>query len=149
VVKQVERKDKGTPQDTDWNENQELHQFSEQSHNEAAANPQNRATTAGSIPSQLYNRLGLSIPRWLFWILTIAIGMTLSGLLVSALALWTPLWSTVDRSDEELLWSGKEAEKAPLPGDLWSNISQYKLTRPMNLLVMGIEPVPGSVDGSP
>ncbi len=75
--------------------------------------------------------------------------MVLSGLLVSTLALWTPLWSTINRTDEELQWSGKDSETAPLPGDLWSDISQYKLTRPMNILVMGIEPVPNSVDGSP
>lgn len=105
-------------------------------------------TSTSSIPSQLYYRLGLTLPRWLFWILTIVVGTTLSGLLVSTLALWTPLWSDIDRTDEELDISAKDAQKTPLPGDLWSNISQYNLTRPMNILIMGIEPVPGSVDGS-
>lgn len=104
--------------------------------------------STGSIPSQLYHRLGLAMPRWLFWILTIVVGITLSGLLVSSLALWTPLWSDMDRTDEELGLDGKE-QKTPLPGELWSNISQYQLTRPMNILVMGVEPVPRSVDGSP
>ncbi|MGH7998228.1 MAG: LCP family protein [Brasilonema sp.] len=104
--------------------------------------------SAGSIPSQLYHRLGLAMPRWLFWILTVVTGTTLSGLLVSSLALWTPLWSDIDRTDEELALGGKE-QKTPLPGELWSNISQYRLTRPMNILVMGIEPVPKSIDGSP
>ncbi|MBW4631304.1 MAG: LCP family protein [Iphinoe sp. HA4291-MV1] len=107
-----------------------------------------RIVSTGSVPSQLYHRLGLAMPRWLFWILTIVVGITLSGLLVSTLALWTPLWSDIDRTDEELGLSGKE-EKTPLPGELWSNISEYHLTRPMNILVMGIEPVPRSVDGSP
>jgi polyisoprenyl-teichoic acid--peptidoglycan teichoic acid transferase len=104
--------------------------------------------TTSSIPSQLYHRLGLAMPRWLFWILTIVVGITLSGLLVSTLALWTPLWSDIDRTDEEFGLGGKD-QKTPLPGELWSNISQYQLTRPMNILVMGIEPVPGTVDGSP
>ena len=105
--------------------------------------------SAGSIPSQLYDRLGLTMPRWLFWILTFFVGTTLSGLLVSTLALWTPLWSDIDRSEEDLGISGKDLQKTPLPGDLWSSISQYQLTRPMNILVLGINPVPGSVDGSP
>jgi LCP family protein required for cell wall assembly len=105
--------------------------------------------SVGSIPSQLYQRLGLAMPRWLFWLLTIVVGITLSGLLVSTLALWTPLWSDIDRTDEELGMGGPDAEKTPLPGEIWSNISQYKLTRPMNILIMGIEPVRGSVDGSP
>ncbi|MDM9381397.1 LCP family protein [Chlorogloeopsis sp. ULAP01] len=105
--------------------------------------------SVGSIPSQLYQRLGLAMPRWLFWLLTIVVGITLSGLLVSTLALWTPLWSDIDRTDEELGMDNPDAEKMPLPGEIWSNISQYKLIRPMNILVMGIEPVPGTVDGSP
>lgn len=105
--------------------------------------------STGSIPSQLYHRLGLTIPRWLFWILTIVVGITLSGLLVSTLALWTPLWSSMDRTEDELGLDGQDTHKMPLPGELWSNISQYQLTRPMNILIMGIEPVRGSVDGSP
>ncbi|NJM71962.1 MAG: LCP family protein [Scytonema sp. RU_4_4] len=107
-----------------------------------------RFVSAGSVPSQLYHRLGLAMPRWLFWILTVVVGITLSGLLVSSLALWTPLWSDIDQTDEELGLAGNE-QKTPLPGELWSNISEYRLTRPMNILVMGIEPVPRSVDGSP
>lgn len=154
MVKQVERKEKsGKPQNTDL-QNQSAPQASEESTSEAAMNYQadgseRSARTAGSIPSQLYLRLGLKMPRWLFWILSISIGIVLSGLFVSTLALWTPLWSTINRTDEELQWSGKDADKTPLPGDLWSDISQYKLTRPMNILVMGIEPVPNSIDGSP
>jgi polyisoprenyl-teichoic acid--peptidoglycan teichoic acid transferase len=154
VVKQVERKEKsGKPQNTDL-QNQSAPQASKESTGEAAMKyqadgSQRSNQTTGSIPSQLYLRLGLKMPRWLFWILSISVGMVLSGLFVSTLALWTPLWSTINRSDEELQWSGKDADKTPLPGDLWSDISQYKLTRPMNILVMGIEPVPNSIDGSP
>lgn len=108
----------------------------------------NFVDSTGSIPSQLYHRLGLAMPRWLFWILTVVVGITLSGLLVSTLALWTPLWSGIDQTDEEIGLGGKE-QKTPLPGELWSNISQYQLTRPMNILVMGVEPLPKSIDGSP
>jgi polyisoprenyl-teichoic acid--peptidoglycan teichoic acid transferase len=103
-----------------------------------------------SIPGQLYDRLGLTMPRWLFWVLTIVVGTMMSGLLVSGLALWTPLWSDMDSTgDDELGLSLKDEQKAPLPAELWSNLSKYQLTRPMNILVMGIEPVPGTVDGSP
>ncbi|MEM7713421.1 MAG: LCP family protein [Cyanobacteria bacterium P01_A01_bin.68] len=102
-----------------------------------------------SIPSQLYYRLGLAMPRWLFWILTVVMGITLSGLLVSSLALWTPLWSGIEQSEDEIGWSALDSDDAPLPGALWSNISQYELRKPMNILVLGIEPVPGTVEGSP
>ena len=102
-----------------------------------------------SIHSQLYLRLGFAMPRWLFWILTVVMGVTLSGLLVSSLALWTPLWSGIDKTEEELGWSGFDADDAPLPGAMWSNISQYQLKKPMNILVLGVEPVPGTVAGSP
>ncbi|WP_200817680.1 LCP family protein [Calothrix rhizosoleniae] len=108
----------------------------------------NSPSSTGSIPSQLYYRLGLSIPRWLFWILTIFVGLTLSGLLVSTLALWTPLWSGTDKTEEELGWAQND-RKQSIAGELWRNISEYKLTQPMNILVLGVEPVPDAVDGSP
>ena len=63
--------------------------------------PKNSKKTS-SIPSQLYYRLGLAMPRWLFWILTVVMGITLSGLLVSSLALWTPLWSGIEKSEGEM-----------------------------------------------
>ena len=110
--------------------------------------PKNSKKTS-SIPSQLYYRLGLAMPRWLFWILTVVMGITLSGLLVSSLALWTPLWSGIEKSEGEMGWSALDSDDAPLPGALWSNISQYELRKPMNILVLGIEPVPGTVEGSP
>ncbi|MEA5580390.1 LCP family protein [Nodularia harveyana UHCC-0300] len=105
--------------------------------------------SVGAIPNELYDRLGLTMPRWLLWILTAVIGIVFSGLLVSTVALWTPLWSNLERTEEELGFSGQDQQKVPLPGELWGNISQYKLSRPMNILIMGVDPVSGSVDGSP
>ncbi|BAZ49513.1 transcriptional regulator [Nostoc sp. NIES-4103] len=105
--------------------------------------------SVSAIPNELYERLGLTMPRWLLWILTVVVGIVLSGLLVSTLALWTPLWSNLDKTDEELGFAGKDEQKMPLPGELWGKISQYQLSRPMNILIMGIEPVRGTVDGSP
>jgi polyisoprenyl-teichoic acid--peptidoglycan teichoic acid transferase len=105
--------------------------------------------SVGEIPNQLYERLGLTMPRWLLWILTVVLGIVLSGLLVSTLALWTPLWSNLDQTDEDAGVASKDQPKAPLPGELWGKISEYQLSRPMNILIMGIEPVQGTVDGSP
>jgi LCP family protein required for cell wall assembly len=105
--------------------------------------------SVSEIPNQLYERLGLTMPRWLLWILTVVLGIILSGLLVSTLALWTPLWSNLDQTDEDAGVAGKEQQKIPLPGELWGKISEYQLSRPMNILIMGIEPVKGTVDGSP
>ncbi|MFK0732403.1 MAG: LCP family protein [Gloeotrichia echinulata IR180] len=105
--------------------------------------------SVGEIPNQLYERLGLTMPRWLLWILTVVLGVILSGLLVSILALWTPLWSNLDQTDEDLGIAGKDQQKMPLPGEVWGKISQYQLSKPMNILIMGIEPVRGTVDGSP
>jgi len=107
------------------------------------------AESVGEIPNQLYDRLGLTVPRWLLWILTVVLGIILSGLLASTLALWTPLWSNLDQTDEDSAVAGKDQQKMPLPGELWGKISQYQLSKPMNILIMGIEPVSGTVDGSP
>jgi LCP family protein required for cell wall assembly len=113
------------------------------------ANVRSVAESVGEIPNQLYDRLGLTVPRWLLWILTVVLGVILSGLLASTLALWTPLWSNLDQTDEDLAVAGKDQQKMPLPGELWGKISQYQLSKPMNILIMGIEPVSGTVDGSP
>ncbi|MFM6276980.1 MAG: LytR family transcriptional regulator, partial [Dolichospermum sp.] len=57
--------------------------------------------SVGALPNELYERLGLSIPRWLLWVLTTVLGITISGLLVSSLALWTPLWSNLDQTQDD------------------------------------------------
>ncbi|MEA5617427.1 LCP family protein [Cronbergia sp. UHCC 0137] len=104
--------------------------------------------SVGSIPHELYSRLGLTIPQWLLWILTVVLGVILSGLMVSTLALWTPLWSNLDQANEDDLGFGAK-NQVKIPGDLSSKLSQYKLSRPMNILIMGVEPIKGTVDGSP
>ncbi|MEM7554255.1 MAG: LCP family protein [Cyanobacteria bacterium P01_A01_bin.84] len=131
-------------------------QPTEQSHQEALVQQdpgvsiQNVNSNSGSIQTQIYHRLGLTMPRWLFWFMTSIVGVTLSGLLVSTLALWTPLWSNMDSSEEELGWTtGASSAPSPIPGDLWSDVSKYDFVKPMNILVMGIEPVSGSVNASP
>ncbi len=143
MVKQIQR-----------SQNQIKHQTKQRPPNQVRLNQAVKVArtpvdSTGSVRSQLYYRLGLGIPRWLFWILTIVVGITLSGLLVSSLALWTPLWSGMDRTDEELGWGGQDVDNMGLANELWSKLSQYKLTQPMNILILGIEPTTGTVDGSP
>jgi LCP family protein required for cell wall assembly len=116
---------------------------------ETANSSRTLVDSVGAIPNELYDRLGLTMPRWLLWVLTSVLGIIMSGLLVSTLALWTPLWSNLDRTDEELGFASQDEQKMPLPGELWSKISQYQISKPMNILIMGIEPVKGAVDGSP
>ncbi|MEA5551129.1 LCP family protein [Anabaena cylindrica UHCC 0172] len=111
------------------------------------AQPLNVIDSVGAIPDELYDRLGLTMPRWLLWILTFVVGIILSGLLVSTLALWTPLWSNLDQVKDDDLGSTTK-DQVKVPGDLWRKLSQYQLSKPMNILVMGIEPVKGTVDGS-
>ncbi|AFY54659.1 transcriptional attenuator, LytR family [Rivularia sp. PCC 7116] len=144
MVKQVE----GWQKPNSYEQEQELQNQPPVNGQLVKVEPRSSKKTS-SIPSQLYYRLGLAMPRWLFWIFTVVMGITLSGLLVSSLALWTPLWSGIEKSDSEFGWSPIDADDAPLPGALWSNISQYQLRKPMNILVLGIEPVPGTVEGSP
>ncbi|AFZ26048.1 transcriptional attenuator, LytR family [Cylindrospermum stagnale PCC 7417] len=105
--------------------------------------------SVSAIPNELYERLGLTMPRWLLWILTVVLGVILSGLMASTLALWTPLWSNLDQTDEDSGTASKDLAKTILPGDARSILSRYQLSRPMNILIMGIEPVKGTVDGSP
>ncbi|AFZ57838.1 LCP family protein [Anabaena cylindrica FACHB-243] len=112
-------------------------------------NPLNVVDSVGAIPHELYDRLGLTMPRWLLWILTFVVGIILSGLLVSTLALWTPLWSNLDQAKDDDFGSTTNKDQVKVPGDLWRKLSQYQLSKPMNILVMGIEPVKGTVDGSP
>jgi polyisoprenyl-teichoic acid--peptidoglycan teichoic acid transferase len=108
----------------------------------------NVVESVGAIPHELYYRLGLTVPHWLLWVLTIVLGIILSGLLASSLALWTPLWSNLDQAKDDEFGSNRQ-DQVKVPGNLWTKLSGYKLSKPMNILIMGIEPVKGTVDGSP
>jgi LCP family protein required for cell wall assembly len=114
----------------------------------AVNNTRQVVESVGNIPNELYDRLGLTMPRWLLWILTFVVGIILSGLLVSTVALWTPLWSNLDQSKEDDFGFNTK-DQIKVPGILANKLSQYKLSKPMNILVMGIEPVRGTMDGSP
>ncbi|WP_071191519.1 LCP family protein [Trichormus sp. NMC-1] len=133
-------------------ENQVIPQQAPESEAEAIPQPpidsRNVVESVGALPNEIYERLGLTMPRWLLWILTFVLGIILSGLLVSSLALWTPLWSNLDQAQDDDFGSNTK-DQLKVPGYLKSKLSQYQLSKPMNILVMGIEPVKGTVDGSP
>lgn len=82
--------------------------------------------------------------RLLFW----GGVVTFSMLLGASGALLTPLWSNQDSLQQGLQFPGKAFLKMRSPGDLWSNISQYQLSRPVNILVMGIAPLAGASNNS-
>ncbi len=114
----------------------------------SAKSSRNVVESVGTIPNELYHRLGLTVPRWLLWVLTVVLGIILSGSLASSLALWTPLWSNLDQAKDDEFGTNRQ-DQGKVTRDLWTKLSQYKLSRPMNILIMGIEPVPGTVEGSP
>lgn len=80
--------------------------------------------------------------RLLFWIYVVTLSVTLGG----TLALLTPLWApdTLNPGQRFLWGKGKLQNNS-----LWGNSSQYQLSRPVNILVMGIDPLPDASDNSP
>ena len=129
MVKQVERLDDGTTQPN----TQIPRHFST-----------NGAATRHMRQRQDFNT---SSRRWMFWGLTGILVITVLTLLGATLSLLDPLTGVFTSINHKQGFSLGGTEKAP--GDLWNNSSQYRLSRPVNILVMGIDPVPGAVDGSP
>lgn len=79
-----------------------------------------------------------SVARWLFWSLVLFLTTTISATLGATLALVTPLSTAIcppprcaapDQQGRSLV-------------DLWREAFLYRLTRPVNILVMGIDRVP-------
>lgn len=82
--------------------------------------------------------------RLLFWGGVI----TLSTLLGATAALFTPLWSNQNTLNQRLGLSGQAFLKMRSPADLWRD-SQFQLSRRVNILVMGIDPLAGGSVTSP
>lgn len=80
--------------------------------------------------------------RWLFWGFVITFCVMLGG----SLALITPLVSTRDplNPGQRFSLGSVKLQKS----DLWRNNWQYQLSRPVNILVMGIDSLPGASDTS-
>jgi polyisoprenyl-teichoic acid--peptidoglycan teichoic acid transferase len=75
---------------------------------------------------------GKPFVRWLMWGSAFVLTATVSATLGAALALFTPLSPFIAPLSQGL--GAKE--------DLWSRGFQYKIARPVNILVMGIDRVP-------
>jgi LCP family protein required for cell wall assembly len=93
----------------------------------------------------IIHRFSFFLPknRWLYWILVI----TLCVLLGATLALITPLWSNRDTLNpgQRFPWGNAKLQNS----DLLRNNSQSQLSRPVNILVMGIDPLPGASNTLP
>jgi LCP family protein required for cell wall assembly len=74
------------------------------------------------------------------------LAFTLFVMLGASLALLTPIWRHRAGLNQGQLFSLGNANQNR---DLWGNSSDYQLSRPINILVMGIGSVPGVSDFSP
>ena len=79
-----------------------------------------------------------SVARWLFWSLVLFLTTTISATLGATLALVTPLSTAICPPPR----CGGDTQQRSLV-DLWRDAFLYRLTRPVNILVMGIDRVPG------
>ena len=77
--------------------------------------------------------------QWFFWGAAFLLTATLSAALGASLALLTPLSPIIAPLTQGTGWKG----------DLWRKGFQYKLSRPVNILVMGIDRVPDIPKNSP
>ncbi|MEB3336364.1 MAG: LCP family protein [Leptolyngbyaceae bacterium] len=80
-----------------------------------------------------------SIVRWLFWSFAFVVTTAASATVGATLTLLTPLPPTLAP------WERGQRS----PDDIWSSGFLYRVTRPVNVLVMGIDRVPGVSDTSP
>ncbi|HEY9670097.1 MAG TPA: LCP family protein [Waterburya sp.] len=77
--------------------------------------------------------------RWLFWGSAFFLTATISAALGAAVALFTPLSPFIAPLSQGL----------GTKGDLWGGGFQYKVARPVNILVLGIDRVPEAPKNSP
>ncbi len=98
-----------------------------------AANAYNPA-----VPESPPSRRRPSIGRSLSWILTFLLAATASATVGTTLALITPIPGAV-----------APAQGRKLLSDLWTSGFQYRISRPVNIVVLGIDRVLDAPDGSP
>ena len=99
---------------------------------------QSAPTVSGSsMPISSKKSGGVAIARFLFWGFTFLIAATASATIGTTLALITPLPGAVAPAEGQKIFN-----------DLWRSGFQYRVGRPVNILVMGIDQVPGAPDNS-
>lgn len=100
----------------------------------------NSANSSSSIPSSgSRSSPGKTLTRWLFWSFAFVITTTVSASVGATLALLTPLSPIIAPWEND----------RPAKNDLWSSILQYRVSRPVNILVMGVDRVLNVPDNSP
>lgn len=85
-----------------------------------------------------------SVARWLFWSLVLFLTTTISATLGATLALVTPLSTAICPPPRCV---AQDQQRSLV--DLWRDAFLYRLTRPVNILVMGIDRVPNIPAHSP
>ena len=106
---------------------------------EDTANSQSSPDTGTTIPSSKKNKPpGRPFVRWVMWGSAFVLTATISAALGAALALFTPLSPFIAPLTQGL----------GTKGDLWGRGFQYKIARPVNVLVMGIDRVPEAPQNS-
>jgi LCP family protein required for cell wall assembly len=78
-----------------------------------------------------------SLGRSIFWSLIFLLTATASATVGTTLALILPIPGAAD-----------SAQGQKLLGDLWKNGFQFSVSRPVNILIMGIDQVPGAKEGT-
>lgn len=108
------------------------------------ANQSQNAADSGS-PTQANPALRRpSVARWLFWSLVLFLTTTVSATLGATLALITPLSSAI--CPPERCAPRQEARSLT---DVWRDALLYRMSRPVNILIMGIDRVPDIPTHSP
>ncbi len=90
-----------------------------------------------SVPSPSTPARGTAISRSLFWGFTFLVAATASAAIGTTIALIAPLPGAVAPAEGQKIFN-----------DLWRSGFQYYVSRPVNILVMGIDKVPGVSDSS-
>ncbi|MCY7321779.1 MAG: LCP family protein [Phormidesmis sp. CAN_BIN36] len=95
-------------------------------------------TVSTSVPiSSKASAKGTTISRSLFWGFTFLIAATASATIGTTISLITPIPGAVAPAEGQKIFN-----------DLWRSGFQYRVGRPVNILVMGIDKVPGVPDAS-
>ncbi|MUL38338.1 LCP family protein [Gloeocapsopsis dulcis] len=66
--------------------------------------------------------------------------VTMSMAFGASVALFTPIWPNSNTFNQERQFTGQGFIKRRSPVDFWADVSQYQISRPVNILLMGIDP---------
>lgn len=105
----------------------------------SATTPENPESKVSSPRSKKQKSPDSPYFQWFFWSAAFLLTATLSAALGATLALLTPLSPII----------APLTQGTGFKGDLWRKGFQYKLSRPVNILVMGIDRVPDIPKNSP